>query len=82
MDEAAMSTSKQTVLASAVEALANIVVGYLVAVAAQLMVFPIFGVVVTVADNLMIGGIFTAVSLGRSFVLRRLFEAIQVRRTP
>jgi hypothetical protein len=32
---------------------------------------------VTVADNLLIGMIFIAISIVRSFALRRLFEAIQ-----
>jgi hypothetical protein len=34
---------------------------------------------VSVADNLLIGMIFTAISIVRSFALRRLFEAIRAR---
>jgi len=34
---------------------------------------------VSIADNLLIGSIFTAVSILRSFTLRRLFEAIRAR---
>ena len=37
-------------------------------------IFPLFGLTVSVQDNLVIGGIFTGVSLIRSFLLRRLFE--------
>jgi len=62
---------------SFVEATANVIVGYLVAVVTQPTVFPIFGLTVSMADNLLIGSIFTGVSLVRSFVLRRLFEALR-----
>jgi hypothetical protein len=34
---------------------------------------------VSLVDNLVIGVAFTAISLARSFVLRRVFEAIRVR---
>jgi len=61
---------------SLVEATTNVVVGYLLAVATQFAVFPLFGLLVTVTDNLLIGGIFTAVSLLRSYALRRVFKAL------
>jgi hypothetical protein len=61
---------------SLVEAATNVVVGYLFALLTQLVIFPIFGLVVSLGDNLLIGGIFTAISLVRSFMLRWLFEAI------
>lgn len=59
---------------SAVEAAANVAVGYGVAVATQIAVFPLFGLAVAFGDNLAIGGIFTAVSLARNYMLRRLFN--------
>ena len=59
---------------SAVEAVANVAIGYGVAVAAQVTVFPLFGFHPPLADNLLIGAIFTVVSLARSFVLRRIFN--------
>ncbi|MEC5293643.1 hypothetical protein VSX64_24210 [Aurantimonas sp. C2-6-R+9] len=68
---------KQSRLMSLVEAIANVVVGFGIAVATQLVVFPWFGLPAHFNDALAIGGIFTAVSIGRSFVLRRLFEAIR-----
>ncbi|MDV7270843.1 hypothetical protein RYZ20_08000 [Thioclava sp. A2] len=40
---------------------------------------PIFGLHTTLAQNLQMGLLFTCVSLARSFLLRRLFEAIRVR---
>lgn len=67
----------QSHLMSLVEAITNVVVGYLFALATQFAVFPLFGVVASVTDNLLIGAVFTAVSLVRSFALRRLFEALR-----
>lgn len=67
---------KQSRAMSLVEATANVVVGYSVAVLTQLLVFPLFGLHTTFAENLMIGAIFTVVSIARSFALRRLFEAL------
>ncbi len=66
---------------SLVEAITNVVVGYGIAVATQLVVFPWFGLAARLSDAVAIGGIFTVVSIARSFALRRLFEAIRVRRT-
>ena len=69
---------KQSRLMSLVEAVANVVVGYGVAVVTQILIFPIFGLHTTLAQNLQIGLLFTGVSIIRSFLLRRLFEAIRV----
>jgi len=71
---------RQSRMMSFVEAIANVAVGYGVAVVTQLLVFPLFGLTATVAENLALGVIFTAVSLVRSFILRRVFEAICIRR--
>ena len=72
---------KQSRLMSLVESLANVLVGYGVAVATQMVVFPIFSLTVTVTENLLIGLIFTVVSIVRSYALRRGFEALRVRQT-
>ena len=72
---------KQSRLMSLVESLANVLVGYGVAVITQIVVFPLFGLTVTVSENLLIGLIFTAVSIVRSYALRRGFEALRVRQS-
>ena len=69
---------KQSRTMSLVEAIANVVVGYGVAVLTQLLVFPLFGLHTTLAENMTIGAIFTAVSIGRSYCLRRIFEGLRV----
>jgi len=62
--------------ASLLEAGANVLVGYLVALAAQQMVFPLFAIHTMLAQDSAIAAAFTAVSLARSYLLRRLFERI------
>jgi len=59
---------------SFVEAVANVVVGYILAVAAQIVVFPWFGLHLHLGENLMIGAVFVGISLLRSYALRRLFQ--------
>ena len=70
---------KQTRLMSLVEAIANVLVGYGIAVLTQLIVFPWFGLPAHIDDALALGAIFTGVSIARSFALRRLFEAVRIR---
>jgi hypothetical protein len=62
---------------SAVESVANVAVGYTVALATQMAVFPLFGIHASTSEHLAIGAIFTAVSLVRSYVLRRFFNRIR-----
>ena len=68
---------KQSRTMSLLEAVTNVLIGYGVAVATQMLVFPLFGLHVTLQENLLIGLIFTAVSLVRSYLLRRAFEALR-----
>lgn len=64
---------------SLAESVANVIVGYGVAVITQILIFPIFGLHTTLAQNLKMGAVFTVVSIVRSFALRRLYEAIHRR---
>jgi len=59
---------------SLVEAATNVVVGYVLAIVTQLIVFPWFGIAADFHEHLAIGVLFVGVSLARSCVLRRLFE--------
>lgn len=69
---------KQSRAMSLVESLTNVIVGYGLAVATQIVVFPVFGLHTTLEQNLQMGVVFTVVSIARSYVLRRLFEASRV----
>ena len=70
----------QSRAASAFEALANIAVGLSVAFCANLVVLPLFGVPITVGQVAGVSVVFTAISLVRSYVLRRIFNMIGVRK--
>ena len=59
---------------SLLEAVTNVVVGYVLAVLTQLLMFPWFGLTVSLQDNLAIGAAFVGVSLIRGYTLRRVFE--------
>lgn len=65
----------QTRLGSLIESAMNIVIGYGVAILSQLAIFPLFGIHIPLSDNLLIGLWFTAISLVRSYVIRRWFNA-------
>jgi hypothetical protein len=64
---------------SLVEAATNVVVGYVLAIATQLAVFPWFGIEAALGDHMAIGLAFVGVSLARGYLLRRLFETIRMR---
>ena len=65
---------------SALEAVANVAIGYLISVAANVVVLPLFGYAVSVADGFAIGLVFTAISLVRSYALRRAFNRLSGKR--
>ena len=70
---------KQSRTMSLVEAAANVIVGYVLAIVTQIVVFPWFGIETGLAEHLTIGLAFVGVSRARGYLLRRLFEAIRMR---
>ena len=71
---------KQSRAMSLIEAITNVAVGFLVALLTQIVVFPLFKLEVSLDEHLTISGLFTIASIARSYLLRRLFEAIRVAR--
>ena len=61
------------------ESITNVAIGYGVAVASQLAVFPMFGIHIPLSDNLAIGAWFTVISIIRSYVVRRVYTKITER---
>lgn len=59
---------------SLVEAMANVVVGYVLAIVTQMIVFPWFGLEAALVEHLAIGAAFVMISLARGYILRRIFE--------
>ena len=68
---------KQSRIMSMAEAAANVVIGYVLAIATQIVVFPWLGIEVALGEHLAIGLIFVGVSLARGYLLRRLFERLR-----
>ena len=67
----------QSRLSSAFEAAANVAIGYLVSVLANVLILPLFGYNVTIGDSFAIGLAFTLASLVRSYLLRRAFNCLE-----
>ena len=63
---------------SFIESCVNIAIGYGVALASQLLIFPMFGIDVPLSTNIWIGVWFTIISLARSYVVRRVFNRVQL----
>lgn len=66
-----MTQSRKMSLA---ETLTSTAIGYAVATALTFTVLPLFGYHVTVSDSLGISAIFTAVSILRGYLVRRMFN--------
>ena len=67
--------AQQTRAGSLIESGINVLIGYHVALLSQLLVFPLFDIHVTLSTNLWIGAWFTVISLLRSYIIRRWFNA-------
>ena len=64
---------------SALETAVNIVIGYSINFVANLVVLPLFGFHITLLANIYMGIAYTGISIVRSYVLRRAFNAWHVR---
>lgn len=65
---------------SLAESIVNILVGLVINITAQALVFPMFGMYIPFSSNLKIAGIFTLISIARSYGLRRAFNSVHVKR--
>ena len=68
---------QQSRLMSLVESVSNVGVGFVLAILTQSVVFPYLGVRISTGENVFVAGIFTGVSIARSYALRRLFEVLR-----
>jgi hypothetical protein len=65
----------QSRLGSLIEALINVMIGFWINYLANLLIFPLFGFHISLSDNFIMGLIYTAISIARSYVIRRWFNA-------
>jgi hypothetical protein len=63
---------------SLIESIVNCLLGVGIAILGQIIVFPWFGIRISLLDTSLIAGIFTGISIARSYALRRLFEWLRV----
>ena len=68
----------QTKKMSLIETLSSVVIGYIIALVSQLIIFPVFNIEVSLTDNLLIGLFFTVVSIIRGYYVRRFFNWIKI----
>lgn len=71
--------SGQSRRASMLEAWSNVLIGAVVSLFAQLVIFPAYGVHITLATDLWILWWFTVVSVTRSYLVRRWFNSRTVK---
>lgn len=71
---------KQSKTMSLVESLINIAVGLGVAMTANAIILPLLGFPISLSQNAIIAVFMTAVSIARSYALRRIFEALHIRK--
>lgn len=65
----------QSRLGSFIEAWINVLIGFTINFIANLVIFPIFGWQISVMENLALGVVYTAISVARSYAIRRWFNA-------
>ena len=66
---------RQSRLGSLLEAFINILIGFGINFAANMLILPFFGFHITVSENLVLGLIYTGISVARSYAVRRWFDA-------
>ncbi|OGB26223.1 MAG: hypothetical protein A3I66_00805 [Burkholderiales bacterium RIFCSPLOWO2_02_FULL_57_36] len=64
----------QTRIGSLIEALMNVVIGFLVNMVANFVILPLIGFHITLGQNFFIGVLYTVVSVVRSYTIRRFFN--------
>ena len=65
----------QSRLSSAIEAVFNVLIGFGINFTANMLFFPLFGWHISASQNFALGAIYTVISLLRSYVIRRWFNA-------
>lgn len=59
---------------SLLETVVSTVIGFVVAILSQYIIFPFFGLEVSLNSHLIMGAFFTVVSIIRSYFIRRIFN--------
>jgi hypothetical protein len=65
----------QSRLSSLIEAVFNVIIGFTINFTANMLLFPLFGWHISASQNIALGAIYTVISICRSYVIRRWFNA-------
>lgn len=65
---------KQSKRHSALESITNVIVGLLISIIAQMIIYPILNISVTFNQNLIITFVFFVLSFARGYIIRRIFN--------
>lgn len=71
---------KQSSAWSLFESIINVAAGFSISLVAQWFFLPFLGVAISFEQNLIFAVIMTGISIARTFILRRIFEALHIRR--
>lgn len=63
----------QTRAMSLTESCASTAIGFAVAIASQVLIYPFFGIHVTFSTNFRLTCVFTVISIARGYLVRRVF---------
>jgi len=64
---------------SVIETITSTIIGYMVAVASQIAIFPLYGIDLPLDSNMVIAAWFTIISLVRGYWVRRIFNFLHVK---
>ena len=65
----------QSRLGSFIEAWINVAIGFAINFCANLLILPLIGFHISMGQNLFIGVLYTIISVARTYVIRRWFNA-------
>jgi len=70
---------KQSKLQSFIESFTTVISGFFVALAVQLLIFPLYDIDITLFQNVEIVMILTVTSIIRVYIVRRYFNRMKIR---
>ena len=68
----------QSRLWSFIEVVTSVTVGFIIGVLSNIIVLPLFGLYASVTDSILISVIFTCIGVVRSYIIRRVFNKLNV----
>jgi hypothetical protein len=68
----------QTKKNSLIESITNTISGFVISLLIQLLIYPIMGIPVNFHQNIIITCVFTAASILRGYLVRRIFNSTQL----